>query len=52
MGIAQVVATLEQLEQRFGSRFAPCGRLKKMIEEQKTFYGPDVTLDSGGDSAS
>ncbi|MBM7343996.1 fatty acid oxidation complex subunit alpha FadJ [Pantoea coffeiphila] len=52
MGIAQVVAALEQLEQRFGSRFAPCERLKKMMEEQKTFYGPDVTLDSGGVSAS
>lgn len=52
IGIAQVVATLEQLAQRFGPRFAPCERLKKMMEEQKTFYGPDVTLDSGGDSAS
>ncbi|MEJ4045027.1 fatty acid oxidation complex subunit alpha FadJ [Erwinia sp. SLM-02] len=52
IGIAQVVATLEQLAQRFGPRFAPCEGLKKMMEEQKTFYGPDVTLDSGGDSAS
>ena len=42
LGIAEVVNVLNGLAQRYDARFAPCERLKKMMEEQKTFYGPDV----------
>lgn len=51
LGIAQVVNSLELLMQRHGARFAPCALLKKMLEQQQTFYKPDVNLNSFRDSA-
>jgi 3-hydroxyacyl-CoA dehydrogenase/enoyl-CoA hydratase/3-hydroxybutyryl-CoA epimerase len=32
------VATLRQLESRFGSRFTPCDTLLKMAEQGERFY--------------
>lgn len=37
--------------QRHGARFTPCALLKKMLEQQQTFYKPDVNLNSFRDSA-
>jgi 3-hydroxyacyl-CoA dehydrogenase len=37
-GIPQVTAKLEELEQRYGPRFAPAELLRRMAAEGKTFY--------------
>lgn len=38
LGVNNVVATLRQLETRFGSRFTPCPLLLKMAEQGERFY--------------
>lgn len=38
LGVNNLVATLRQLESRFGSRFAPCDTLLKMAEQGQRFY--------------
>ncbi|QUG74922.1 fatty acid oxidation complex subunit alpha FadJ [Erwinia sp. E602] len=44
LGAATVVSRLEQLADRYGPRFAPCERLKKMMEARESFLSPPVTL--------
>lgn len=39
LGVNNLIATLRQLEARFGSRFAPCPLLLKMAEHGERFYG-------------
>ena len=38
LGVNNLVATLRQLESRFGSRFTPCDTLLKMAEQGERFY--------------
>lgn len=38
LGVNNLVATLRQLESRFGSRFTPCDTLLKMATEGERFY--------------
>ncbi|MCB5226755.1 fatty acid oxidation complex subunit alpha FadJ [Alishewanella sp. 16-MA] len=38
LGVNNLIATLRQLENRFGSRFTPCPRLLKMAEQGERFY--------------
>ncbi|RAJ96865.1 fatty acid oxidation complex subunit alpha FadJ [Aliidiomarina maris] len=38
LGIAQVVATLQRLEQEHGSRYAPCDLLVQMAKDNTRFY--------------
>jgi len=39
-GLANVYAKLQELEKKYGPRFAPAGLIKTMAEEGKTFYKP------------
>lgn len=38
LGVSRVVETLRALEQRYGERFAPCGRLLDMQREGRKFH--------------
>lgn len=38
LGVNNLVATLRQLESRFGSRFTPCDTLLRMAEQGERFY--------------
>ncbi len=38
-GLSGIVQAMEALEQQRGARFRPCGLLRRMMEEGRTFYG-------------
>jgi 3-hydroxyacyl-CoA dehydrogenase/enoyl-CoA hydratase/3-hydroxybutyryl-CoA epimerase len=45
LGIATVVSRLNNLQERIGSRFAPCSLLSAMAEKGETFYPRDKGIE-------
>ena len=40
LGVAQAVATLEELSERYGDRFHAASRLRRMAAADESFYSP------------